>query len=141
MKELKDKYDNLKQNGTELGFQLPDINLKCQQPPNKSGPGADETNHAIQRYQVIAKNPTEYEEGSLVVHDHRLNGTQVAKQQQLNTQETLKRLMKNIFYSDDGLKAQEGGGKGVTMITNVSGKANSKVFIDPKTLIEAHPLF
>jgi|LauGreDrversion4_2_1035121.scaffolds.fasta_scaffold167792_1 hypothetical protein len=49
--------------------------------------------------------------------------------------------MKNIFYSDDGLKAQEGGGKGVTMITNVSGKANSKVFIDPKTLIEAHPLF
>jgi len=27
------------------------------------------------------------------------------------------------------------------MITGVSGKANSKVFIDPKTLIEVHPLF
>lgn len=85
MKELKEKYDNLKVNGQELGFSLPDINLKGQQPPAKQGPGADKTNHAIQRYQVIAKNPSDYEEGSLVVHDHRLNGTQVSKQQQLNT--------------------------------------------------------
>ena len=47
MKELKDKYDNLKQNGVELGFSLPDINLKNQPAPSKQGPGADKTNHAI----------------------------------------------------------------------------------------------
>jgi len=28
MKELKEKYDNLKANGSELGFNLPDINIK-----------------------------------------------------------------------------------------------------------------
>ena len=47
MKELKEKYDNLKHNGAELGFNLPDINLKNQPALSKQGPGADKTNHAI----------------------------------------------------------------------------------------------
>jgi hypothetical protein len=42
--------------------------------------------------------------------------------------------MNNIFYNDDAMKAQ-------SMITPVSGKANSRVFIDPKHVRDIHPVF
>jgi len=87
---------------------------------------------------VIARDPGSYEEGALVLHDHRLNGTQVSKAQQLNTQETLRKIMHNIFYSDDSMKAQEGK---ATILTGVSGRASAKVHIDPKNLVEVHPIF
>ena len=46
--------------------------------------------------------------------------------------------MYNIFYSDDSMKAQEGK---ATFLTGVSGRASAKVHIDPKNLIEVHPIF
>jgi hypothetical protein len=45
--------------------------------------------------------------------------------------------MQNIFYSDDAIKAQEKS----TMITSISGKSGSKVFIDPKHIRDIHPVF
>lgn len=76
MKDLKEKYDNLRsQGGLTQGLTLPDIHQKSSAQLPNSGPGADKSNLAIQRYQVIAKDPTQYEEGALVLHDHRLNGT------------------------------------------------------------------
>lgn len=41
--------------------------------------------------------------------------------------------MKGIFYTDDNTKA-------AGLISNISGRASSKVHIDPKALIEVHPL-
>jgi CRP-like cAMP-binding protein len=46
--------------------------------------------------------------------------------------------MHNIFYSDDSMKAQEAK---ATFLSGISGKASAKVHIDPKNLVEAHPIF
>ena len=70
--------------------------------------GSDKSNVAIQRYQVITKEPADFEEGTLVIHDHRLNGAvdpSLARANLANQQEQLKRVMNNIFYSDDAIKA------------------------------------
>jgi len=46
--------------------------------------------------------------------------------------------MFNIFYSDDSMKAQE---VKATILSGISGKASAKVHIDPKNLVEVHPIF
>ena len=55
---------------------------------------------------MVAKEPKDFEEGSIVVHDHRLNGADqnLARASSVSQQEKLKRVMENIFYSDDAMK-------------------------------------
>jgi len=119
-------------------MQLPDINVRGQ-PPTPPLKGSDKSNLAMQRYQVVAKEPADFEEGTLVIHDHRLNGIDpaLAKVNHVNQQEQLKRVMNNIFYSDEAMKAQEKP----AFLHPLSGKNGAKVFLDPKHIRDIHPVF